>query len=122
MNTEAIAFLIPIIFLLSTAAILYYYLQSRNRERIAIIEKAEKVDELKILFENRPRQEASVNRYARWGIVLLSIGLAIMCGVLLEPYTSEGIIPGLIFLFPGIGLMIYYRMFKVVSEKEDSLK
>lgn len=112
MEAEILAIFIPIILTLSTAVIFYLYLSNRNKERMALIEKATDHNDLKLLFTKRQPTEPSANRVAKWGIIFISIGLAVICGVLLEPYVGETITFGLVVLFIGLGLLVYYSKFK----------
>ena len=54
------------------------------------------------------------NRTLRWGLILAAIGLALSCGM--APITFESIdrspvlIPGLLFLFLGLALLLYWLM------------
>jgi len=112
MDAEAVAIFIPIIFILFSGYLIYFYIQSRTKERMAIIEKSNSIDEVKLLFEPKKQSEPSIYRNVKWGILFISLGLAIVAGVFLEPYFSRGIIFGLVFLFPGIGLLVYYYIFK----------
>ena len=112
METEMIAVFIPIIFLLGFIYLAYTYINHQARERMTLLEKAQNSEDLKLLFKKKEASEPSANRNAKWGIILISLGLAIVTGTLLEPYYHEGIIFACIFLFPGIGLMIYYYLFR----------
>lgn len=118
MNTESIAILIPFIFLLGLFYVLYTYITSRAKERMALIEKVENPEDLKLIFSKPKSAEPSLFRNAKWGIVFISFGLALVTGFILQPYFGEEIIFGLVFLFPGIGLLVYYNIFKNLYPKE----
>ena len=98
--------LIPIAFFASVAFILYYFFRYRYLERQAIIEKGMTADELKDVFKKHPKQKISNEaNMAKWGIILITIGLAILIGT----QFSDEVMLALIFLFPGVGLLLYYK-------------
>ena len=104
--------LIPITMFSLVGVITFYWLKTRHELRMSIIEKGTRGDELKYLLGSFKRMS---NKYspAKWGILLISVGLAIIIGIILQTYGDfeEGIIFGLIFLFPGLGLLVYYQLF-----------
>ena len=112
METETFAILIPIVLTLSTAVVIFLYLSNRTKERMALIEKSSNHEDLKLLFAKKQTSDPSAYRVAKWGIIFVSVGLAIITGILLQPYVAEEITFGLVFLFPGIGLLVYYSLFK----------
>ena len=74
-------------------------------ERQALIDKGLNAEDVKDLFKTLPNQNISNEAgMAKWGIILIAIGLAILMGT---QFTDE-VMLGLIFLFPGIGLLFYY--------------
>jgi len=98
--------LIPITFFASVAFILYYYFRYRYLERQAIIDKGMNIDELKTFLKKTPRQNGNSGASsAKWGIILIAIGLAILIG----SQFSDEIMVGLIFMLPGFGLLLYYK-------------
>jgi len=54
------------------------------------------------------------NRTLRWGLILVAIGLALACGM--APFALEALdrspvlIPGLLFLFVGLALLLYWLL------------
>jgi len=112
METETLAIFIPLTFTIATAIVVYLYLSNRSKERLALIEKSSSHEDLKLLFAKRKASDPSVYRVAKWGILLVSVGLAIILGIILQPYMAEEITFGLVVLFPGIGLLVYYSLFK----------
>lgn len=117
METEVLAVFIPIVLILSTAIVIYFYLSNRSKERLALIEKSTNHEDLKLLYAKKQASEPSANRVAKWGIIFVSVGLAIITGILLQPYVAEEITFGLVFLFPGIGLLVYYSLFKDLTKQ-----
>lgn len=104
MGTEVF---IPITLFAAIAFIIFYYLRYRYLERQSIIEKGLSGEDLKNMLGKPPRRESNGTNMAKWGIIAIAIGLAILIGTQFE----EEVTFGLIFLFPGIGLLIFYQFF-----------
>ena len=117
METETIAVFIPFVMLIGSFYVLYTYISYRAKERMALIEKVENPEDLKLLFSKQKDPEPSLFRNAKWGILFISFGLALVSGFILKPYLGEEIIFGFVFLFPGLGLLIYYSIFKNLYPK-----
>lgn len=108
--------LIPIALFASIAFILYYFFRYRYLERQAIIEKGMTADELKDILKKHPKQKAENNtNMAKWGILFIAIGLAILVGT----QFSDEVMLSLIFILPGIGLLIYYKFIFKKEIKTD---
>ncbi len=101
--------LIPIIFFLVVGAVWGAFILTRHRERVSMIEKGLKAEDIKSLYE-RQTFKASPLFSLKWGMVLICVGIAIMLGIWLrENYIfNDGIIPGLIATFGGVGLVLFY--------------
>lgn len=101
--------LIPIAFFITIGAVLGTYLLTRHKERMNMIEKGMKAEDMKSLYM---RQTWQMNPLAslKWGIVLVCIGVAVMLGMWLRNLFlyDEGIFPALIATFGGIGLVLFY--------------
>jgi len=115
MGSEVI--ILPIIFG-SLFGMVYLYFSTRNKERLALIEKGA---DASIFVKGR------TNRTATWKIVLLNlallligIGLAIFIGSLLvmTGFDEEVAYPGTIFTMAGIGLFVGFNMTKKMSKEE----
>lgn len=100
--------LIPIIAFLSTAGVFIAYFSSRNRERMAMIEKGLSSDEIKAMYTRDIRRDPLNS--LKWGILFVLGGIAMLLGNFLhERYgVEEGIIVGMVCLFVGIGLVTFY--------------
>lgn len=108
--------LIPIVMFASIAFILYYYFRYRYLERQAIIEKGMTADEIKEVFKKLPKHKTSnETNMAKWGIILIAIGLAILIGT----QFSDEVMLSLIFILPGIGLLLYYKFIFKKEIKTD---
>ena len=116
MGSEVIV--IPIIFGV-VFAIAYLYFSTRNKERLALIEKGADAS----IFVKGKRRAAPI-----WKILLLNLalllaatGVAIFVGSFL---TSMGVdedvaYPGTIFLLAGVGLFVGYTMTKRLDKEEE---
>ena len=103
--------IVPIIFFITVGVIWGAYVLTRHKERITMIEKGLKADEVKSLYA---RAGGRVHPLVslKWGIIFVAIGLAVLLGVWLrETYlVQEGVFPGLIALFGGAGLIVFYMI------------
>ncbi len=102
--------IVPVILFMSVAAIIIVAISTRHRERIAMVEKGASSDLIKAMNakELKSRPLASL----KWGILFVMGGLAILLGSYLhERYQmQEGAIAGLLALFVGVGLVIFYMI------------
>jgi len=82
-----------------------------NKERMALIEKG---------VYDFPREKAKINlhRYLLWGLILFGFGIALIIGSFIGG-DEEMIIGGAVFLFPGLGILLFY---KIQSKKEKEKK
>jgi hypothetical protein len=102
--------LIPLVVVLSTAAVLITWLSSRNRERMAMIEKGLSSDEIKAMYARDVRRDPLQS--LKWGILFVLGGIALMLGNYLhQAYGVEGgVVVGMVILFVGIGLLVFYTI------------
>jgi F0F1-type ATP synthase assembly protein I len=92
--------------------VLYFYFRNRNRERMSMIDKG--VDPS--IFIQKPRSSVSVA--LKYGLFLAGLAIGILLGAILDKATSLDPAAGyfsMIFLFGGIGLLIYY----IIEKKND---
>lgn len=101
--------LIPIIMFLTVGAILAGVILTRHRERMTIIEKGLRPEDMKALYE-RSTQRPNPLSALKWGMVFLAIGLAVLAGMVLRDtyFVDEAVYPGLIALLGGLGLIAFY--------------
>jgi hypothetical protein len=74
------------------------------------------VDEsIKFLYLGKP--EGQIASSLKWGMVAIGVGAAIFVGQMVRPSLQEEVTIGCMFLFGGIGLVIYYAITKRALEK-----
>ena len=101
--------LIPITMFVAIAIVLYQFLKSRHAERMAIIDKGLNEDQLSYLLRTK-KSASSYDWSLKIGAVLVGVGLAVLLGTMAPYDYQEQVITGLVFLFPGIGLLVVYRL------------
>jgi hypothetical protein len=83
--------------------VMLVYLNIRKKERMSLIEKGADAS----IFATKTESSPSL----KWGIFLVGLGVGLLLGYLLEALTgmrAEVAYFSMIFLFGGIGLVIYY--------------
>ena len=110
--------LIPISFFGAVFGIVYLYLSTRNKERLALIEKGA---DASIFMGNKS------NRSPMWKVLLLNLALLLMAiglGIFIASFLvySLGVVddvayPGTIFLMAGLGLFVGFTMTKNLDKE-----
>ena len=106
--------LIAIIFFFTTVVVIVgSAIISRHRERMGMIEKGMKAEDMKALYGGGFRGMQPLTSL-KWGIIFVAIGLAVLLGLLLHSWynVEGGIYPGLIAVFGGAGLILFYVLAK----------
>jgi Na+/melibiose symporter-like transporter len=108
MRTEEV--MIPITMFMSVAAILIIWLVTRHRERVSMIEKGLTSEEIKAMYHREIKRDPLAS--LKWGLMFLLAGVAILLGNYLHVQfnVEEGAIIGLVLLFVGIGLVLFYSI------------
>ncbi|MDI9310920.1 MAG: hypothetical protein QM535_11955 [Limnohabitans sp.] len=109
-------FLIPISFFLAIFGVVYLFLSTRNRERLALIEKG--VDASIFMGD---KSKSSMFKLVLLNLALLSmgIGVGVFVALILSTYTAldqDALYPAMIFLSSGIALFIGFNMTKKIEE------
>lgn len=111
--------LIPLSFFLMVFAIAYFHYTTRNKERLALIEKGADAG---IFFSDKKRKGPSsrIILLLNIAILLICIGIAIfIAAILVEMRVEEGVAyPGSIFLMSGIGLLVGFFITKKMEKNE----
>lgn len=106
-----------IIFFGVVAFVVKIILEHQTRKKL--IEKGMLDENVKYLYADKP--ESQTLSSLKWGMILIGVGLAIFIGQLVPPDLAEEITIGGMFIFAGLGLLIYYlianRMVKKTREK-----
>ena len=118
-----VAILIPISLFIVLFGIFYLHYSTRNRERLALIEKGA---DASIFFSAKAAQKGtSVPVWKililNMSVLLIGIGVGVFVGSILEAYTliEQGVaFTGSIFLMAGIGLFVGFTLSKKLVEKE----
>jgi hypothetical protein len=102
---------IPVSFFLMCFAIVYIAVTTRNRERLAMIEKG--VDPK--LFTSEPPKPVKISGYTtfKWGLFMIGLAIGLFIGALLEQYTDLPDGPmyiSMILVFGGLALIIAYLL------------
>lgn len=92
--------------------IAFLYFSTRNKERMALIEKGA---DASIFVKNRPKNAAPFWKVLILNLSLLSMGIGtgVFLSLILETYTgmdSDAIYPAMIFLMGGVGLFAGFNL------------
>jgi predicted MFS family arabinose efflux permease len=98
-----------IFMVLGVCTVLGAVIFSRHRERMTMIERGMKAEDLKPFFEKSVRPWSPLSSL-KWGIVLVAVGAAILLGLWLQEtfQVRGGVFPALIALFGGAALVVFY--------------
>ena len=105
--------LVPITMFVAIFGIVYISLTTRNRERLAMIEKG--IDPSQFKREGNPHWVLKI------GLLCVGVAVGIIMGNVLETaqvMTGDVAYPGMIFLFAGMSLILAYFIEKKMKEKE----
>lgn len=110
--------LIPISFFLAVFGVVYLYLSTRNKERLALIEKGADAS----IFMSKGRKGSMFGKVfiLNFALLLMGIGLGVFLALLLETYTtmdSDAIYPALIFFMAGLGLYVGFTITKKMDQE-----
>ncbi len=112
------AILIPISFFIVVFGIFYLYLSTRNKERLALIEKGA---DASIFMKGNQNPTSFWKIFTlNFALLLISVGLGIFIASILHFSLGvmEGVAyPGTIFLMAGVGLFVGYKMTEKISKK-----
>jgi len=106
--------MVPLAFFASIVLILYMFYSTRNKERMALIEKGADAS----LFRTGKKPFSVL----KLGMFFVGVGIGILAGNILAVSTNlEEPVPyfSMILLFGGASLIAYYLIEKKKKEKED---
>ena len=106
------AILIPITFFLVIFGIYYLYYSTRNKERLALIEKG--ADASIFVHGGKPTIVVWKIVILNLALLLMGIGTGVLLGGILESFgvNDEVSFPGSIFMMAGLGLLIGFFLTK----------
>jgi len=110
--------LIPISLFLAIFGIFYLYLSTRNRERLALIEKGADAS----IFMKGRKHTAPIWKVIilNLALLLMGIGIGVFIASLLDEYSSlnsDAVYPATIFFMAGLGLLIGFTMTKNLDKE-----
>lgn len=89
--------------------VVYTWLSSRHKERMAMIEKGVSPSEFK---SGSLREVFAPNPLSslKWGMLAMFVGIGLMVGNLLDTafYLDDSVYPGSMLIFGGLGLILFY--------------
>ncbi len=117
MEPFLVGILVPLGSFAMVFGIIYVIVTSRNRERMALIERGADPT----LFE--AKKKGSNGGIMKWGLFLFGIGLGVVVAYFLASGgMDEGAAyPAMIFVFGGLALILSY-LWQRKQDKEDELK
>jgi Domain of unknown function (DUF6249) len=112
---------IPIFFFLVVGGTIAVAILTKHRERLTMLDKGLSPQDIKALYERSTSRPQNVASALKWGIVFISVGLAVLLGMWLREQfrIDEVVYFGLISLFGGIGLVIYYGVARKQEPKTN---
>lgn len=108
------AILIPLIVFSSLFGMVYVFLNTRNKERMSLIEKGADAS----LFATKKNHRSNLT--LKFGMLAVGIGIGILIASILESYTvldEEVAYPSMIFLFGGL-----FLVGNALIEKKDKVE
>ncbi len=110
------AILIPLIVFSSIFGIVYVFLNTRNKERLSLIEKGADAS----LFASKRNYKSNLT--LKFGMLAVGIGVGILIASILDTYTvldEEVAYPSMIFLFGGL-FLVANAMIEKKEQNDDS--
>lgn len=114
MQVETLGVLIPFAFFALVFGSLYIHLTTRNKERLAMIEKGVNPE----IFTQRPEEKSGYGTF-KFGLFLIGVALGIIAGYFLYESGMDETAAyfSMIFLFGGIGLVVSYLLQKKLEKR-----
>ena len=116
MGSEVI--IVPILFGV-IFGIIYLFFSTRNKERMALIEKGIGAE---IFFSKKDRKTAPIWKVfiLNVAVLMMGIGAGTLIGMIVDEglgFYSDGLYPGIIFLCGGISLLAGFNMTKKLDKE-----
>lgn len=103
--------LVPMSFFLAIFGVVYLYLSTRNKERLALIEKGADAS----IFMRGNKTSFYKVILLNVALLLMGIGIGVFIGILVTTYTAldkNAVYPAIIFLMAGMSLFVGFYMTK----------
>lgn len=102
--------LVPLAFFIFLGAVIIAHVTARHKERMAMVEKGMSSEDIKALYVRQINHDPLSS--LKWGILFVLAGIAVMLGNFLHEHynVDDGAIIGLVCLFVGIGLVLFYSI------------
>tara|TARA_R110002111_G_scaffold130630_3_gene195458 strand:+ start:415 stop:762 length:348 start_codon:yes stop_codon:yes gene_type:complete len=113
---DAGAIIIPITLFAAIFGVFYLYISSRNKERLALIEKGADASIFNIGKRSGSSWKVIVINLA---FLLMGIGLGVFIANILDTYSNlddDAVYPALIFLMAGLGLYVGFTQTRKALE------
>ena len=110
---------IPVSFFLMVFAIVYIAVTTRNRERLAMIEKG--VDPRLFDAEPKPVRPSGYGTF-KWGLFMVGLAVGLFIGALFDQYSDLPEAPmyiSMILVFGGLALIIAYLLKNRLEKKRE---
>jgi Domain of unknown function (DUF6249) len=107
---------IPVVAIIFTfgipGIIIFWWLYTKHRERMRLIEKGLTPDEVKAYFADTNTKPRNPYSSLKWGILLTFLGIGIFLANLFEGLyeIEDGVMMGIIVLSAGLGFLVYYTV------------
>ncbi|MEO8447148.1 MAG: DUF6249 domain-containing protein [bacterium] len=119
--------LIPMVAIVFTfgipGIIIFWWLYTKHRERMRLIEKGLTPEEVKAYFSDVDKRPTNKYSSLKWGILLTFLGIGIFLANLLEGLydLEEGTTMGIIVLCAGLGFLVYYAVVSAKTKNDTSV-
>jgi hypothetical protein len=110
---ESLVPLVAIIFTFGIPGIIiFWWLYTKHRERMRLIEKGLTPEEVKAYFADANTKPRNPYSSLKWGIILSFLGAGIFLANLFEGMydIEEGVMMGIIVFCAGLGFLVYYAV------------
>lgn len=109
---------ISVSFFLVVFGIIYLFLSTRNKERLALIEKGADAG----IFMKGKQNNSSAGKIIilNLSLLLMGIGVGVFIALILSTYTSlneDALYPAITFIMAGLGLFIGFYMTKKLDKE-----
>lgn len=106
---------VPVSLFLMVFAIMYVYYTTRNKERLALIEKGADPKIFK-------RAKGSSYSTFKWGLFMVGVAVGVFLGVLFDKYSrlhTEAMYVSMILIFGGTALILAYLLRNKLEKKAE---